>query len=285
VDIIDTHIHLWDLERLTYSFLHKVDPAEESVLGDYSAIRRNYLIEDYLADIRGSDVVKAVHIQAALGHPYPSEETAWLQGIADAFRIPHAIIGFCDLCGDDVDEVLDGHQQYPNFRGIRMLGTSGILLEERFLRGFSRLATRGLVYDLEATLQDFPAACSLARRFSDTRIVLEHTGLPMERTPEYFEAWRRGIRSLATTENVICKISGLGMTDHKWTVASIRPWVEACIESFGPARCMFGTNWPVDSLYGSHQTVVDAYREIIRPLSVDEQQQLLLRTAEITYRI
>lgn len=285
MDIIDTHIHLWDLERLTYSWLQEVDPAEESVLGDYSAIRRNYLIEDYLRDIRRSCVAKAVHIQAALGHPYPAEETAWLQAIADEFSMPHAIIGFCDLCGDDVDEVLDGHQQYANFRGIRMLRTSGILLEDKFLQGFSRLAMRGLVYDLEATLQDFPSACSLASKFSDTRIVLEHTGLPIERTPEYFEAWRKGIMSLATAENVICKISGLGMTDHKWTVAGIRPWVEACIESFGPGRCMFGTNWPVDSLYGSHQTVVDAYREIIRPLSLDEQQQLLLRTAEITYRI
>lgn len=285
MDMIDTHIHLWDLERLTYSFLRELDPAEQAVLGDYNAIRKNYLIENYLVDSHDSGVVKAVHVQAALGHPDPAEETAWLQDIADAHAIPQGIIGFCDLRRGDVDAVLDRHQQYANFRGIRMLGTGGMLLESSFLWGFSRLAARGLVYDLEATVKDFPDAVRLAAKFSNTPIVLEHTGLPMERTPEYFQAWRAGMRELSAADNVVCKISGLGMTDHSWSVATIRPWVEACIEVFGPSRCMFGTNWPVDSLYSSHRAVVDAYREIVRHLGGEEQQKILVKTAETTYGI
>jgi predicted TIM-barrel fold metal-dependent hydrolase len=285
MEIIDTHIHLWDLGRLTYSWLQAVDPAEAAVLGNYDAVRKNYLVEDYLQEIRNSGVTKAVHVQAAVGHPDPVEETAWLQAIADARGLPQAIIGFCNLCEGSVDAVLDGHQQYANFRGIRMLGTRGKLLDGRFLEGFSRVAKRGLVYDLEASLGDYRAAAKLARRFPNTSIVLEHTGMPMERTAEYFQAWRTELSAFAAVDNVVCKISGLGMTDHKWTVASIRPWVEVCIELFGVKRCMFGTNWPVDSLYGTFEAVVSAFREIVHRLSEDERRQILCGTAEATYRI
>lgn len=285
MDFVDTHFHLWDLHLLTYSFLHRTDPAEEAVLGNYDAIKKNYLIANYLADIRGLHVTKAVHVQAALGHPRPVEETAWLQSIADAHGYPHGIIGHCNMCGDDVEEILEGHMKFASFRGIRMLGTHGILEDERFQRGFSRLSTHELVYDLEATLEDMPASYRLARKFSETRIILEHTGLPLKRTDEYFRAWRGAMCSLAKAENVVCKISGLGMGDHTWSVESIRPWVEAAIDAFGPARCMFGTNWPVDSLYSSYQAVVDAYRDVIRSFSIDEQRQMLMRTAENVYRI
>src|SRR5690606_21712114 len=149
----------------------------------------------------------------------------------------------------------------------RMLGTRDMLEDERFQRGFALLGPRGLVYDLEASVPDMAPAYRLARRFPETRIVLEHTGLPLERTDAYFREWQEGMRHLARAETVACKISGLGMTDHTWTVASIRPWVEAAIEAFGPARCMFGTNWPVDSLYSGFVDVVSAYREIVSQYS------------------
>jgi predicted TIM-barrel fold metal-dependent hydrolase len=285
MDVIDTHIHLWDLTHLTYAFLLQTDPAEEAIMGNYDAIKKNYLIDDYLAETHGCGVTKAVHVQAAVGHPRPVEETAWLQGIADRSVFPHAIIGHCDLRGDDVEEVLEGHARFANFRGIRMLGTRGMLEEERFQRGFARVAARGLIYELDATLEDMQAARRLAREFPDTPIVLTHTGLPLERTDRYFSEWRAAMRSLARADNVICKISGLGMVDHHWTVASIRPWVEAAIDAFGCRRCMFGTNWPVDSLYSAYRTVVDAYREIIHSLGSDDQRQLLCGTAERVYRI
>jgi predicted TIM-barrel fold metal-dependent hydrolase len=285
MDMIDTHIHLWDLKHLTYSFLLETDPAEEAVIGNYDAIKKNYLIGDYLADIRGCGIVKAVHIQAALNHPRPVEETEWLQGIADRHGYPQAIIGFCDLSGGDAEEVLDGHLAYTNFRGIRMLGTIGMLETEPFQRGFAVLARRNLIYELDATLQDMPAAHRLANKFSDTPIVLTHTGMPMERSDQYFLAWRQGMRSFVQAQNVVCKISGLGMTDHHWTTASIRPWVEAAINAFGPQRCMFGTNWPVDSLYSPYRAVVEAYREILRSFSNDEQRRMLTGTAAELYGI
>jgi predicted TIM-barrel fold metal-dependent hydrolase len=86
---------------------------------------------------------------------------------------------------------------------------------------------------------------------------------------------------------VACKVSGLGMVDHDWTIESIRPWVLHCIEAFGVDRAMFGTNWPVDVLYSSYLRQIDAYRLIVAEagFSRDEQEMLLYRNAERIYRI
>ena len=90
---------------------------------------------------------------------------------------------------------------------------------------------------------------NLAAVFPNTIIVIDHAGGPMERTPEYFNHWKRGMQTAAEAENIICKISGLGMGDQSWTVESIRPYVLHCIETFGVERSLFATNWPVDSLW------------------------------------
>ena len=131
-----------------------------------------------------------------------------------------------------------------------------------------------------------PAATSRPRN-PDVQVILGHTGNPLARDADYFDTWRREISALAEAPNVACKISGLGMGDHDWTVDSIRPWVLHTIEAFGPDRAMFGTNWPVDVLFAPYIEQVDAYRTIIAEagFSPDEQANLLYRNAERLYRI
>jgi predicted TIM-barrel fold metal-dependent hydrolase len=83
----------------------------------------------------------------------------------------------------------------------------------------------------------------------------------------------------------MCKTSGLGMKDPQWTVDSIRPWFEACVEAFGIDRCFLGTNWPVDSLYSDYGTIIDAYAEIVSQYTPDEQRALFSGNAERLYGI
>ena len=97
--------------------------------------------------------------------------------------------------------------------------------------------------------------------------------------------WKRELTSLAEAPNVVIKISGLGMGDHDWTVDSFRPWVLTCIETFGVERSFFGTNWPVDRLYSSYGDVLDAYEEIIKGFSRDEQVALFSGNAERIFRV
>ena len=138
---------------------------------------------------------------------------------------------------------------------------------------------------MPAQWHDMEKVRDLAHKFPNITIVVDHTGMPDERTPEYFENWKRGVAIAASCDNVRWKISGLGMGDHDWTVESIRPYVLTSIETVGVERCFFGTNWPVDWLWSTYDEVVDAYTAIVADFSRDEQIRLFSGTAEEIYRI
>lgn len=282
---IDCHHHLWDLDEGRYLWLEKEDPEEAAVVGDYSAIRRSYRVDDLLADFEGSNVVKSVHVQAEYGGPDQVWETAWLQRIADKHGFPHGIIAKTDLSSDNARAELERHGEHANMRGVRNFVQGDDLLTPEFRRGLQALLDLGFVYDLNSTWEGMEGARRAAELFPDMQVILGHAGMPLERTEEYFDNWQAAMKHLAQAPNVVVKISGLGMADHNWTVESIRSWVEATIEAFGVERCMFASNWPVDRLYSDYGTVVDAYRTITSAYSQAEQDALFWKNAERVYDI
>ena len=146
-----------------------------------------------------------------------------------------------------------------------------------------------LVYDLDVVWEDMHKAADLARKFPNIRLVIDHAGFPQERTAEYFWNWRDGMKHFIGVENAFIKISGLGMGDQmaerNWTLETIKPWVESCIEIFGVDNSFFGTNWPVDGMYSSYGEVIDAYKKLISECSETEQIKLFSGNAEKVYRI
>jgi predicted TIM-barrel fold metal-dependent hydrolase len=129
------------------------------------------------------------------------------------------------------------------------------------------------------------AARRLAEDFPGITYCVDHAGFPLARDPEYFEAWRQGMRTIGAAPNAVVKISGLGMVDHSWTVDSIRPWVLECIEAFGTDRSFFASNWPIDSLFSCYGDVIDAYAEIISSFSESEQRALFSGNANSVFRL
>ena len=127
-------------------------------------------------------------------------------------------------------------------------------------------------------------AYDLARTYPDTQIILNHTGMPVDRDPEDLAAWRKAMVRLAEAPNVACKISGLGMGDWKWTVDSIRPFVLHAIEAFGADRCMFASNFPVDKLFSSYDDLFNAFKAITRGFSAEERRKLFHDNAARFYR-
>ena len=125
----------------------------------------------------------------------------------------------------------------------------------------------------------------MANNNPNLQIILGHAGLPLERSKEYFDEWKKSLEVLAKADNVAIKISGLGMADHNWDTNSIKEWVLSCIEIFGVDRCMFGTNWPVDSLYSSFKELIDSYKEVIDGFSTEEKISLFSANAEKYYRV
>ena len=287
LDFVDSHVHYYDMQHPELVYGHWQPGVPHHTLGwqIQKLAERNYIAEDYIAETRNSNVTKSVHVQAAIGSPDPVTETEWLQEAAERTGFPHGIVAHADLRDPGVGAVLERHCQSPNMRGIRDFSYGDYLVEPDYHRGFALFEQFNLVSSMPAQWQDMEKVRDLAHKFPNITIVVDHTGMPDERTDEYFEQWKRGVAVAASCDNVRWKISGLGMGDHDWTVDSIRPWVLASIETVGVERCFFGTNWPVDWLWSTYDELIDAYTEIISDFSRDEQIRLFSGTAEEIYRI
>jgi predicted TIM-barrel fold metal-dependent hydrolase len=300
-EIVDAHHHLWDLEENEYPWL--TTEADSIPLPDFQKICRNYLIEDFREDARHQSIVKSVHVQAEHDESDPVRETAWLQRIADdpaSGGFPHAIVAFADLSLPNAEAILEAHRQFPNLRGIRQSlnhtpGPDGdvaaamprrdLLADEAWQRGFGLLRR----YDLSFDMQIFPwqaeAGVRLAMEHADTPIVLDHTGMPVDRSEEGLALWRRAMRALARCPNLSVKISGLGMAADGWNEAQVRLLIDETLELFGPERCLFASNFPVDKLMVDYDTLWNTFREATSGLSADERQALFRGNAERFYRI
>jgi predicted TIM-barrel fold metal-dependent hydrolase len=297
MDIVDAHHHLWDLDKLRYPWL--LDPATEQIFGGFDTIRRDYRLSDYRADVASRAVVKSVHIQADTDRADSLAETRWLQSLADDERnqgFPHAIIAYADLCAADIEDVLATQCTYANVRGIRQIlnyhsdpkltyTEADLLKEPCFERGFALLADFGLSFDLQCYYPQMTRAAELAARYPDIPIILNHAGMPAERDRAALDGWRDGLRELAACPNVAAKLSGLGMCDPTWTLDSLRPFVLDTLEIFGPMRVLFGSNFPVDKLFGSFDALIDALIDITTRLSDDERRAVFHDNAIHWYRL
>jgi predicted TIM-barrel fold metal-dependent hydrolase len=290
IPFVETHHHVWDLDRFEYGWLQ--DPGtsgHNAVLGDYKMIRstigepRRFFKEFY-----GQNVLKSVHVEAGSSSPDPVEETSWLEQVANEYGMPNAIVAYCDIERPGAEAELDRHLEASRrVAGIRIREHPDDPNTAPFKAGYAALAARGLSYELNASPGKLLSGLDTAAATPNVQVILGHAGLPMRRDADYFSQWMSEISLLAEVENVACKISGLGMGDNRWTIESIRPWVLHCIDAFGVDRSMFGTNWPVDILYGTYLEQVDAYRVIIAQagFSKDDQAKMLNRNAERFYRI
>ena len=295
--IVDCHHHLWDLGEHCYEWL-QVEPLLDTFLGDYSSIRHDYLIEDYLADALPAGVVKSVHVQCEFDHANPVGETEWLQGVADRHGFPHGVVGFANLADPAAGALLDAHVGFATFRGVRQnlnwddrdqrrcfADRGDYLGDPAWRRGFSLLAARGLSFDLQILPSQMPDAYEVLVVHPEVAVVLDHVGLPLDRNPEAMDLWRGGMRQLASLPNVSVKLSGFGMMDRAPSMATIRPVVLETIEMFGTERCMFASNFPVDSLGGGLVDLFDVYRAVVADFSDDERHALFAANAERFYRI
>ena len=287
LEFVDTHVHFYDMRHPELFYGHWQPGVPHPFLGEQiqKLAERNYVAEDYIAETRNANVTKAVHVQAAIGTEDPVKETEWLQEAADRTGFPHGIIAQADLRAAGVERVLERHLEHANMRGIRDFSYGDYLVEPDFHRGFALLEKYSLVSSMSAQWQDMEKLRDLANKFPNVAIVVDHTGFPAERSTEYFEKWKRGMALVATADNIVCKISGLGMGDNNWTVDSIRLYVLHSIESFGVDRCFFGSNWPVDWLWSSYDTLTDAYTEIIADFSHDDRVAMFSKNAEKLYNV
>jgi predicted TIM-barrel fold metal-dependent hydrolase len=225
------------------------------------------------------------------------------------------------LLGDAAKPVLEAEIAAGNgrFRGIRHSSAwdpdpavagmyanrpQGLLQDPTFRRGFACLAPLNLSFDAWLFHPQIGELTELARAFPDTRIVLDHCGGPAGigrfagRREEVFPQWRASIQEIAKCENVVVKLGGLAMCllgydfhlrerppSSEELAAAWRPYVETCIEAFGPKRAMFESNFPPDKGQCSYQVIFNAFKRIAAPLSETEKTALFSQTASNFYRL
>lgn len=296
--IVDAHMHLWDLEKISYPWLSP--PLPVGITGDVSSIAQTYLLDNYLDDARGARdtirVAKIVHVEAGADPTASLAETRWLQSIADTRGYPHAIVAHAELNSPNVEALLEQHAGHSNVRGIRQIlnwhpdprktyTPRDLLTDPAWEKGFALLRRYRLSFDLQVYPSQMPAAARVASRYPDTPMVLNHTGMPVERDTAGIEVWRAGMQALAQQPNVAVKISGLAMLDWHWTVDSLRPFVLQTIDIFGTDRCLFASNFPVDRLFGSFDRQYRAYQAMVAGFSPAERTRMFATNAEAFYRI
>jgi Predicted metal-dependent hydrolase of the TIM-barrel fold len=287
--IVDTHVHFFDLSepQLRYEWLNPENRHPVLSPDEIATIATSdYRLANFIAEAGPHGAHKAVHVQAAVGIADQVEETKWLQAAAEAADFPLAIVGSADLRSETLPELLDRHEvASPLFRGIRDFGDGTEYLDDpRWEEGLRELGRRNLVLSLDCTWERMPLARDVAARADETVIVLDHMGFPQSRSADYFDSWHRHLAMLATAENVVCKISEFTMIDHGWDADVVTPWIDACLETFGPDRCVFGTNWPVDKLYASYGDIVAAFETAMQQLSDAERDAVMSGNAERIYR-
>jgi len=268
---IDAHHHLWDLKAVHYPWLEA--KGAQRFFGDPAPIQRDYLVDEFRAGAKAAGFGASVHIQ--VGAEDGLAEAQWVQAVADANPDwPAAQVVFCDLTAPDLGKQLDEIRKLPSVRGVRQIvgrapeedaatGTNALLDDPNFAEGLREAAQHGLSFDLQLIPELMAKTATVLERVPETKVALCHAGSPHDRSPEGLRDWTRALKSLSGLPNVRCKLSGLGMFDHTWNVQSIRPIVETCLEQFGADRCMFGSNFPVDSLYSDYASLAGAYQELV----------------------
>jgi predicted TIM-barrel fold metal-dependent hydrolase len=180
----------------------------------------------------------------------------------------------------------------------------GLLLDTTFRKGFACLAPLGLSFDAWLFHPQIGELTDLARAFPDTRIVLDHCGGPIgvgsyaNRRQEIFPVWQAQVREIAKCPNVVVKLGGLTMRllgydfherpmppSSEDAAAAWRPYIESCIEAFGPERCMFESNFPPAKGQCSYQVIFNAFKRIAAPYSDAEKTALFQKTATDFYRL
>jgi len=223
-------------------------------------------------------------VAAATGG-YSIEETLELDEEAPARGGPDAIIGGIpptDTVAEAV-ELLDRQMRATRFRGVRPMGRyEGPLPEPGVLRA---LQERDLVFELMTHPDQLRVAADGLAGFDDLVVVVEHTGWPRSGSDEERALWREGIDALAELgPNVVCKLSGLAMPLETLGVDAFAPWIGYAIEVFGVDRCLFASNFPVDSMYGTFDQLYEVFSEVTAGLDGVSREKLFASNAERVYR-
>ncbi|CAG9174065.1 amidohydrolase family protein [Cupriavidus pampae] len=265
IAIVDTHHHLWRLDEGHYPWLQDRYDANAFFLGDYAMLQRDFDTEDYLAHWRqvpGVTLAATVHVEAERDRAESLAETAWLHKAHQRAGFPNAVVAHADFLSPTLADDLRAQLAYQLVRGVRskprtaasiaamdaLRGQPGTLQDPRWRAGLQALAEHDLVYDLRVPYWHLEEAAEAIAEVPDLTVVVEHTGLPWDRSSEGLAHWRRGLAALSSLPRVFLKLSEFGLPHASWQRDSNIAVMREALALFGAEGCMFASNLPVSGL-------------------------------------
>lgn len=293
IRIVDAHHHFWDPVANYYPWLCDADRPPHRY-GDHAAICRPYLPVDYRRDTAEFQLAGSVYVEAEWNPNDPIGEMRYIETLRKDSGLPSVAVGQARLDQPDVNRTLEQLAAFGFVRGIRHKPRAnasprdaqpGGTTDSAWLSGYALLARHGLHFELQTPWWHLHEAQVLARDFPGTPIIINHAGMPSDRSVFGLASWRQAMRGIAQCPNVFVKISGIGQPGGLWTVEANRPVVLDTIELFGADRCMFASNFPVDSLCASFADIFKGFESIVADFSAEDRRKLFHDNALRIYRM
>lgn len=291
-EIVDSHHHVWRAADLPWLS----GPMVPRIFGPYESIRRDYLIDEYIADATASGVGESVYVQTNWPSDRVVDEVRWLREIHQETGWPMAVIGSADLFAEDAPEVMRRQATLtPLIRGIRLqlhwherpefrFATAPDRMNDPiFRKNIGVLAELGWLFELQVFPEQMPDAVDLVAAFPDVTFVLVHAGMLIGR--EYLESWRAGMAALAERPNVVVKLTGQGTFVQRVEPEILSLVAGEVIDRFGVDRAMFGTNFPVEKIWTAMPPLVEAWKDALAHLPPGSQHALFAGNARRVYAL
>jgi len=272
--MLDSHVHLWDLAV-----------REQAWIPAGSPLRRSFDVCDLRSALAGTPVTAVILVQAM----NDADETADLICCAENVDIIRGVIGWTDMRSPDFALALSALMSTGRLLGLRHQALAeadpaGWLRSPEARRSLAILDAAGLPFDLMIRPAHFAAALEAARDHPSLQLVLDHLGKPPVASGE-LEPWASGVRALAAEPNIACKLSGLQtIASPDWTYGELAPYIDVALEAFGPARLIFGSDWPVSSQAASYSRVCEVAQVACSALSGPERTAVLAGNGRAIYR-
>ena len=292
--IVDGHHHIW--RRADLRWLD--GPMVPRIFGPYEPIRRDYPIEEYLADVTPLGVTKSVYVQTNWPLDRAVDEVRWVQETAERTGWPHAVVGSADMLSEDCPTTFREQAAIsPLMRGTRLqlhwhenpayryAPVPGQMNDPVFRRNLARVADHGWLFELQVFSGQMADAARLAADFPGIPFVLIHAGMLEGDDPAAVAAWWDGMARLAEQPNVNVKLSGLGTFVHRVDPDLIATVDRACVGWFGSERCLFGSNLPVEKLWTDAAPLLAAHQAALADLPDQDRANVFGDTARRLYRL
>jgi predicted TIM-barrel fold metal-dependent hydrolase len=292
--IVDSHHHIW--RRADLPWLH--GEMVPRIFGPYEPVRRDYLVSEYAGEAAACGITSSVYVQANWPLDRSLDEVRWLRDVNAETGWPMAVVGSADLFDEGAAEVLRRQAALtPLVRGTRLqlhwherpefrfAAGPDRMKDPVFRRNIASLADLGWLFELQVFTDQMADAAAFVDEFPDVLFVLVHAGMLESSDQARVVEWTRGMALLAERPNVVVKLTGQGTFVHRVDRPLIAQVAATCLELFGSARCMWGSNFPIEKIWTDLPGLLAAWREALAGRPAEVAEDVFGATARRVYRL